>query len=121
MKKNPTNLLSILTASALSLGLLASCSQPSEPTAETTPTPFPTISQEPVEETPTPQQPDFDLPAYLMAILSDMAVVSDSEFGLDGMRSMCPRSTMPTPGPGKRLSLSLGSSSYDGFDGGGPV
>lgn len=85
MKKNPTKLLSILTASALSLGLLAGCSQPSESTVETTPTPSPTISQEPVEETPTPQQPDFELPAYRMAVLSDMAVVSDSEFGLDSM------------------------------------
>lgn len=85
MKKNPTKLLSILTALALSLGLLAGCSQPSEPTVETTTTPSPTISQEPVEETPTPQQPDFELPAYRMAVLSDMAVVSDSEFGLDSM------------------------------------
>lgn len=85
MKKKATKLFSVLTATALSLGLLASCSQPSEPTVETTPTPSPTISQEPVEETPTPQQPDFELPAYRMAILSDMAVDSDSEFGLDSM------------------------------------
>ena len=64
MKKKATKLFSVLTATALSLGLLASCSQPSEPTVETTLTPSPTISQEPVEETPTPQQPDFELPAF---------------------------------------------------------
>ena len=85
MEKKTAKLFSLLTASALSLGLLAGCSQPSESTVETTPTPSPTISQEPVEETPTPQQPDFELPAYRMAVLSDMAVVSDSEFGLDSM------------------------------------
>ena len=85
MKKKSAKLFSVLTATALSLGLLAGCSQPSESTVETTPTPSPTISQEPVEETPTPQQPDFEPPAYRMAVLSDMAVVSDSEFGLDSM------------------------------------
>ena len=85
MEKKTAKLFSLLTASALSLGLLAGCSQPSEPTIETTPTPSPTISQEPAEETPAPQQPAFKLPAYRMAVLSDMAVVSDSEFGLDSM------------------------------------
>lgn len=83
MKKKAAKLFSVFTATALSLGLLAGCSQPSEPTIETTPTPSPTIRQEPVEETPAPQQPTFELPAYRMAVLSDMAVVSDSEFGLD--------------------------------------
>ena len=83
MKKKATRLFSVLTASVLSLGLLAGCSQSSEPTIETTPTPAPTISQEPAEETPAPPQPTFELPAYRMAVLSDMAVVSDSEFGLD--------------------------------------
>ena len=85
MIKKTTKLFSVLTATAISLGVLASCSQPSEPTVETTPTPSPTISQEPAEEAPTPQQPAFELPAYRMAVLSDMAVVSDSEFGLDSM------------------------------------
>lgn len=85
MKMKSAKLFSLLTASALSLGLLASCSQPSEPTVETTPTPSPTISQEPAEEASASQQPTFELPAYRMAVLSDMAVVSDSEFGLDSM------------------------------------